>query len=392
MTMRNIVIIGGGAVGSSTAYHLAADPAFKGRITVIERDPTYRIASSSLSCASIRQQFSTPVNVAMSRYGFQFLERAHDLLAVNGEPAEVSLRRQGYLFLAAAEQFDTLREVHAIQREAGADVALLTPGEIKSRFPYMNVDDLAGGSLGLSNEGWFDGPGLLAAYRRKARSLGVTYIPQDATGLTHAGGRVTAVTLADGSTVPCDLLVNAAGPWSARVAAWLGIDLPIRPRKRMVYVFRTPADLPGFPMLIDNSGNFMRPEGPGYICGRSPDDGEPDPDEPPLEMEDAMFQDYVWPALANRVPAVENLRLTGGWAGYYELNLYDFNGFIGPHPATPDVIFATGFSGHGMQHSPATGRGVAELIAHGEFRTLDLSPIATSRLPEGRKVVELGIV
>ena len=387
-----VVIIGGGAVGSSTAYHLARDPEFTGSITVIERDPTYRIASSSLSCASIRQQFSTPVNVAMSRYGFQFLEQAHDLLAVGDDKAEVSLKRQGYLFLAGEDGIATLREVHAIQCAAGDDVALLSPGEIRDRFPYMNVDDLAGGTLGMSSEGWFDGPGLLAAYRRKARALGVTYIAQDATGLTREGDRVTGVMLADGAVVPCDVVVNSAGPWSARVAAWVGIDLPVRPRKRMVYVFKSQADLAGFPMLIDNSGNFLRPEGPGYICGRSPDDGEPDPDEPPLEMEDAMFQDYVWPALAHRVPVLETLKLTGGWAGYYELNLFDFNGFIGPHPGSANMIFATGFSGHGMQHSPATGRGVAELIAHGGFTTLDLSPLATTRLAEGRKVIELGIV
>ena len=387
-----VVIIGGGAVGSSTAYHLARDPEFTGSITVIERDPTYRIASSSLSCASIRQQFSTPVNVAMSRYGFQFLEQAHDLLAVGDDKAEVSLKRQGYLFLAGEDGIATLREVHAIQCAAGADVALLSPREIRDRFPYMNVDDLAGGTLGMSSEGWFDGPGLLAAYRRKARALGVTYIAQDATGLTREGDRVTGVMLADGAVVPCDVVVNSAGPWSARVASWVGIDLPVRPRKRMVYVFKSQADLAGFPMLIDNSGNFLRPEGPGYICGRSPDDGEPDPDEPPLEMEDAMFQDYVWPALAHRVPVLETLKLTGGWAGYYELNLFDFNGFIGPHPGCANMIFATGFSGHGMQHSPATGRGVAELIAHGGFTTLDLSPLATTRLAEGRKVIELGIV
>lgn len=390
--MQNIVIIGGGAVGSSTAYHLARDPAFKGRITVIERDPTYRIASSSLSCASIRQQFSTPVNVAMSRYGFQFLEHAHDLLAVNNEPADIALRRKGYLFLAGPDAIATLRHVHAIQCAAGADVALLSPGEIKARFPHIHVDDLAGGTFGLSHEGWFDGPGLLGAYKRKARALGVTYLAANATGLTMNADRITGVTLADGSTIPCDLAVNSAGPWSYQVAAWLGIDLPVRPRKRMVYVFRTPADLADAPMLIDNSGNFLRPEGPGYICGRSPDDGEPDPDEPPLDMDDTMFHDHVWPALAHRIPALETLKLTGGWAGYYELNLFDFNGFIGPHPACPDMIFATGFSGHGMQHSPATGRGVAELITHGRFTTLDMSVLATARLPEGRRVVELGIV
>jgi glycine/D-amino acid oxidase-like deaminating enzyme len=387
-----VVIIGGGAVGSSAAFHLASDPAFKGEIVVVERDPTYRIASSSLSASSIRQQFSTPVNVAMSQYGFAFLERAAETLAVGDDKAEVGLKRRGYLFLADQAQIGTLRDVHAVQRAAGADVALLGPSELKTRFPWLATDELAGGSLGLSGEGWFDGPGLLAAYRRKARSLGVTYLAQDATGVRRQGDRAAAVILADGSDIACDVAVNAAGPWSARVAAWMGIDLPVRPRKRMIYVFRTPAELPGCPLLIEPGGNFMRPEGAGYICGRSPGEGEPDPDEPPLEVEDAMFQEQVWPGLARWVPALEELRLTGGWAGYYELNLWDYNGFIGPHPGCGNMIFATGFSGHGMQHSPATGRGVAELIAHGGFRSLDLSPLATARLAEGRKVIELGIV
>ncbi len=387
-----VVIIGGGAVGSSTAYHLARDPAFKGEITVIERDPTYCIASSSLSASSIRQQFSTPVNVAMSQYGFAFLRQAGTLLGVNGEDANVTLIDRPYLFLANEAGLATMRETHAVQRAAGADVALLGPGEIGARFPWINTDGVAAGTLGLSGEGWFDGPGLLAAFRRKARALGVTYVAQDATGLVRDGDRVMGVTLADGSTIACDIAVNAAGPWSARVASWAGIDLPVRPRKRMIYVFRIHDPLPGCPLLIDHSGNFMRPEGPGFICGRSPGEGEPDPDEPPLEVEDAMFMDYVWPALAARVPALETLRQTGSWAGYYELNLWDYNGFVGPHPACPNLVMATGFSGHGMQHSPATGRGVAELVAHGGFTTLDLSPLATTRLAQGRKVIELGIV
>ncbi len=387
-----VVIIGGGAVGSSTAYHLARDPGFTGKITVIERDPTYRIASSSLSASSIRQQFSTPVNVAMSQYGFGFLREAGSLLAVNGEDANVTLIDRPYLFLANPAGLERMRETHAVQRAAGADVALLGPGEIKVRFPWINTDGVAAGTLGLSGEGWFDGPGLLAALRRKARALGVTYVTQDATGLVRDRDRAAGVVLADGSTIPCDMAVNAAGPWSARVASWAGIDLPVRPRKRMIYVFRIHDALPGCPLMIDHSGNFMRPEGPGFICGRSPGEGEPDPDEPPLEVEDAMFMDHVWPALAARVPALETLKRTGGWAGYYELNLWDYNGFIGPHPACPNLIMATGFSGHGIQHSPATGRGVAELVAHGGFTTLDLSPLATARLAEGRKVIELGIV
>lgn len=387
-----VVIIGGGAVGSSTAYHLAAYPAFRGEITVIERDPTYRIASSSLSLASIRQQFSTPVCIRMSQYGRRFLEDGAELLAVDGDRPALGYRQHGYLFMASAAGVDVLRENHAVQTAEGADISLLTPAEIAARFPWMSTDGLALGAWGNSGEGWFDGPALLAAFRRKARSLGVIYIAQDATGLVLRGGRVVAVRLGDGSEIACDVAVNAGGPWSARVAGFAGIDLPIRPRKRMIYVIQCRTPLPGAGLMIDPSGIFFRPEGAGYLCGRSPWPGEPDPDEPPLEVEDWMFTDSVWPTLAQRVPAFEEIRRAGEWAGYYEYNTFDQNGVIGAHPDCPNLIHAAGFSGHGIQHSPATGRGVAELIAHGGFTTLDLGPLGFGRIIRGQPLVEKNIV
>jgi FAD-dependent oxidoreductase domain-containing protein 1 len=390
--MRNIVIIGGGAVGSSTAYHLASHPAFRGTITVVERDPTYRIASSSLSASSIRQQFSTPLNIAMSRFGFEFLSNGADRLAVDGDRPALGLRHSGYLFMASAAGLPTLQQNHAIQRAEGADVALLSAAEITARFPWIRTDGVAAASLGLSNEGWFDGPALLAAFRRKARSLGVTYVAQEAVGLVRAGDRVTAVRLAGGAELACDTAVNAAGPWSARVARWAGIDLPVRPRKRMVFVIACRTPLPGCPMVIEPGGVCMRPEGAYYLCCRSPGPDEPDPDEPPLEVDESMFHDLIWPVLAERIPALEELKLTSSWAGYYEMNLFDHNGIVGPHPAVPNLIHATGFSGHGIQHSPATGRGVAELIAEGGYTTLDLSPLACDRLIEGRPLIEQAIL
>lgn len=390
--MRQIVIIGGGAVGSSIAYHLASHRKFDGRITVVERDPTYRIASSSLSASSIRQQFSTPLNIAMSRYGFEFLQEGGERLAVDGDRPALGLCHSGYLFMASEAGLPVLHANHAVQRQEGADVALLTPAELVARFPWIRADGVAAASLGLSREGWFDGPALLAAFRRKARSLGVTYIAQEAVGFARAGDRISAVRLTGGAEVPCDIVVNAAGPWSARVAGWVGIDLPVRPKKRMVFVIACKTPLPGCPMVIDPSGICMRPEGAYYLCCRSPGEDEPDPDEPPLEVEETMFTALMWPILAARIPALEELKLASSWAGYYEMNVFDHNGVVGPHPAMPNLIFATGFSGHGIQHSPATGRGVAELIAEGGYTSLDLSPLGCERLVEGRKLVEQAIL
>lgn len=394
MTSQRIVIIGGGAVGSSIAYHLASRPGLAARVTVIERDPAYKRASSALSASSIRQQFSTPLNIAMSQFGLSFLRRCGDLLAVDGDRPDVALREPGYLFLASEAGLPVLRANHVIQITARADVALLDPPALRARFPWLSTDGVAAGALGLTGEGWFNGPALLAAFRRKARALGVTYLGREAAGFARTGERVTGVVLDDGAVVPCDVAVNAAGPWSARVAAWLGIDLPVRARKRMIYVLDCRETLPGCPLLIDPSGIFVRPEGARFITGRSPDSdaGEADPDEPPLTVDEAMFFDIIWPVLAARVPALQAVRLTGSWAGYYELNLFDANGVVGPHPSVPNVIFATGFSGHGIQHSPATGRGVAELIADGAYVTLDLSPLAFTRIVEGRKLVERNVV
>ncbi len=387
-----VVIIGGGAVGSSAAYHLARDPAFKGSITVVERDPTYRIASSSLSASSIRQQFSTPVCIRMSQYGRAFLEQGAELLAVDGDRPALGYRERGYLFLASEAGVDVLRENHAAQCAEGADVSLLTPAEIVARWPWMSAEGVALGAWGNSGEGWFDGPALLAALRRKARALGVSYVAQDACGLVLRGGRVASVRLADGSELACDVAVNAGGPWSARVAGFAGIELPVRARKRMIYVFRCAAPIADSGLVIDPEGIFFRPEGAGFICGRSPGEGEPDPDEPPLEVEEEMFLDRVWPVLARRVPAFAELRRTGEWAGYYEYNTFDQNGVVGAHPDCPNLIHAAGFSGHGIQHSPATGRGVAELVAHGRFTTLDLSPLGFGRILRGEPLVERNIV
>ncbi len=390
--MRRVVIIGGGAIGSSIAFHLATHPLFAGTVTVIERDPSYARASSALSASSIRVQFSTLVNIALSQFGLDFIKRAATTLAVADDRPVLGLREPGYLTAVPESGVAALRRNHAVQREAGADVVLLSPVELAATFPWLATDGIALGALGLSGEGWFNGPGLLAALRAKARSLGVTYLAREVTGLVERQGTFRGVTLEDGSVVEADTVVNAAGAWAARVAGWAGLDLPIRPRRRMVFTFACRAALPGFPMLIDPTGLWVRPEGAGFIAGLSPAEGEADPDEPPLEIDEAQFHDRIWPILAARVPAFEELRLTGGWAGYYDMNLFDQNGVVGAHPGAPSLLHAAGFSGHGMQHAPGIGRGMAELIAEGGFTGLDLSPLSIARLARGETLLERCVI
>lgn len=387
-----VVIVGGGAIGSSTAYHLATNPDSHGEITVVERDPSYARASSMLSASGIRQQFSTPVSIKMSQYGLPFILNAPKALAVDGEGPNLAFKEHGYLFLASDSGEAVLRENHALQTAEGADIELLAPDALKAKFPWINTEGLALAAFGRTGEGSFDGPGMLAALRRKARALGVRYVAEECSGFVRNGDKVTGVKLGNGEVLDCDTAVVSAGAWSGKVASYLGIDLPIIPRKRMVYVVSCRDPLPGCPLVIDPTGNWMRQEGQLFLCGRSPDEGEPDPDEPPLVVTEDMFHDYVWPALAHRVPAFEAIKISSSWAGYYDLNLFDHNGVVGIHPAAPNVVFAAGFSGHGMQHSPASGRGAAELVAYGAYATLDLSPLGWQRLLDNTPMWEKNVV
>ncbi len=392
MAKQEVVIIGGGAVGSAIACFILGDPAFTGTVKVIERDPAYARSSSALSASSIRQQFSTPVNVELSRFGIGFLRRIGEALCVDGERPDVGLREQGYLFLASPAGAAVMIENHRLQTSLGADIALYAPGALQARFPWLSTEGLALGSLGLTGEGWFDGYSLLQALRRKARSLGADYLAAEAVGFDRKGSRIGSVLLKDASSLNCDTVVNAAGPWAREPAAWLGIDLPVRARRRCVFVVSCPTPITNAPLVIDPSGVYFRPEGAGqFICGTSPDPGD-DPDDLPLEVDHAVFESAIWPCLAARVPAFEALRQTSAWAGYYEYNTFDCNGIVGYHPQVRNLIFANGFSGHGLQQSPGVGRGVAELIVHGAYRTLDLEPLAFERIAANRPLLERNVV
>jgi FAD-dependent oxidoreductase domain-containing protein 1 len=387
---QKIVIAGGGVIGSAIAYFLASHPRFAGEVTVIERDPSYAQASSALSASSIRQQFSQPVNIAVSQFGIEFLRNIEQHLAVDGSVPDIGLTERGYLYLATDAGAATLRENHATQRAMGVEVALLEPAQLRQRFPWLNVDDLALGSLGLAGEGWFDGYGLLMAFKQKARSLGVQYVKAEATGFVHSAGRVTAVALQGGAQLPCDWAVNAAGAWARPLMAGTGLDLPVYGRRRCVYAFASPAKTPDCPLVIDTSGLWFRPEGDIWICGLPPAEDNDDNDAP-LDVDYELF-DQAWLTLAHRVPGFEALRLQRAWAGYYEYNTLDHNALLGPHPALPNLLLANGFSGHGLQQSPAVGRGLAEWICEGAYTSLDLAPLAAGRLLRGEALVEKNVI
>jgi len=387
----DVVIVGGAVMGSAIAYFLAATADFDGTALVVERDPGYAGCSTALSAGSIRQQFSTPENIEMSKFGAAFLKKVGDHLAVDGEAPRIDFQERGYLFLAGPAGMEVLQRNHDIQRAHDCAVALLTPAELTDRFPWLNVDGLGGGSLGLANEGWFDPYSLLQAFRRKARALGVDYAADEVVGLDVADGRVVAARLAAGGRVACGAVVNAAGPRAAAVAALAGLDLPVRPRKRCVFVFDCRAQLPAHPLLINNDGVYCRPEGAGYICGVSPPPDR-DPDCLDYEVDYGLFEDIVWPSLAHRVPAFEAIKPGRAWAGHYAYNTFDQNAILGTHPMVGNFHFANGFTGHGLQQSPAVGRATMERIVYGGYRSLDLSRLDYGRIAAGAPVVEENVV
>jgi sarcosine oxidase len=388
----DVVIVGGAIMGSAVATFLAARDDFDGRIVVVERDPSYRTSSTTLSAASIRQQFSTPLNVRISQFGIELIREPGRFLATPDDPSpQIDFVEGGYLFLATDAGRATLEANHALQAELGVDVVLLDPADLQRRFDWLRVDDLSGGSLGRSGEGWFDAAALLGAFRRRARQLGVEYRTGEVTGIDRDADRVRGVVLADGGRIAADWIVDAAGPRGAQVARMAGLELGVESRKRYVYHFASPGRVTS-PLLVDTSGVYMRPEGHAYIAGYAPRHDEPDPQTDDLRVDRRPFEEHVWPALAHRVPAFEHLRLLDAWAGHYEVHTLDHNAVIGPHPDLGGFLFANGFSGHGLQQAPAVGRGLAEWIATGRYETLDLSPLGYERVLRGEPILELNVV
>jgi len=396
----HVVIVGGGVMGSATAWFLAHQHGV--RVTVLERDASYARASSALSVCAIRQQFSTAINVQLSQQSLLFYRDIGHALAVGDDRPSIGLVEPGYLYLAAtSEGADVLRAQQALQQAHQVHTAHLDPATLRTTFPWLHADDLVLGSLGrstpTSGEGWFDGYAALQAFRRAAVAAGVAFLEDEAVGVQRAGPdgdlAVTAVRTARGATVPCDALVVAAGAWSARVADWLDVTLPVRARKRDVFAFEALADLRDAPLVIDPTGVWFRPEAQRgrFLCG-APPRGR-DADDVPLEQVDhALFDEVIWPVLAARVPAFDALRVTAQWAGYYEMNTFDHNGLVGPLPGVSNAFTACGFSGHGLQQAPAVGRALAERIATGAYRTLDLAPLGVDRVFANRPLLERNVI
>jgi glycine/D-amino acid oxidase-like deaminating enzyme len=391
MDKPDVLIVGGAAVGSSAAFFLAAQPDFQGKVLVLEQDFSYEKCATTLSAASIRHQFSTPENIRLSQFGSHFLKNIADYLSVDGEVPQVSFHERGYLFLATVCGQDILQSNHRVQKAEGVDVDLLTPQQLKARYDWMNMDDLVAGSLGNAGEGWLDAYSLMRGLRRKAIALGVVYKQAKLVKLNREGHRIVSATLSDGTTVACGTVINTAGTGATALAQTAGIVLPVEARKRSIFYFISSAKLPGCPMVIEPTGAYFRPEGEGFICGVAPSPDN-DPECFDFEVQHQLFDDVLWPTLAARVPGFEALRVQRSWAGHYDMNVMDHNLILGAHPEVENLLFANGFSGHGLQQSPAVGRALSELVTYGGFRTLDLQAFGWDRVLKNQPLFEINIV
>lgn len=389
MAKYDIVIIGGAIMGASLAYYLRKE-GFSGSLAVIERDPNFTHSATTLSAASIRQQFSQPENIRLSRFTLDLFRR---LKQEFGDEADIGFREGGYLILATEEGLPVLQANHDVQLAEGADIVLEDAATLVKRFPWLSGEGVAAGAYGVSGEGWFDAHAYLHLFRKALRGMKVDLVTASVTAIGRQGDRIASVTLDNGKTLEAGLVVNAAGPNAGRVAALAGIELPVEPRKRNVFVFEARERYEDMPLLVDPSGIYVRPEGSVYITGGAEDEaGEQAADPTDFEPDWSLFENEIWPVLATRIPAFEAIRMTRAWVGHYDYNVLDQNAVIGPHPQVANFIFANGFSGHGLQQAPAAGKALAELMVHGAYRTIDCRAFSYERIVEGRVFRELNVI
>jgi len=378
-------------MGSAVACSLAMQPGFGGKVVVIERDTSYRGAATSLSASSIRQQFSAPINIAISQFGYDFLCNVQRYLAVDEEPIDVGLVKRSYLYLATQAGARALQQSVEAQVRSSVDARFMDPEQLKQTFPWIDTTSIAGAAITGSGEGWFDAYALLQAFKRRARASGVEYLSDEATSIVQRGASEVEVRLQSGETLNAEWCVIAAGTRAPAFAAANGFEIPVTARKRCVFVFKCRETLPGCPLVIDPSGLWFRPEGDRFICGIPP------PLDAPVAVDDFevdhnLFEELLWPLLAQRVPAFESIACVGAWAGHYDYNAFDQNAFIGPLPGKPRLLIASGFSGHGLQQAPGVGRALAEWIVHGRYVSLDLTPLSCDRLLRNEPLVEANVI
>ena len=384
----DVAIIGGGAIGAAVAYYLKTmDPNVS--VTVIERDPTYAIASTPRASGGVRRLFSLPENIALSNYSIPFFETFADTMAVNGTRAEIGFKKGGYIFIVPPSSIDMLKANYDTELAMGCNVVWMTPDEIKHKFPSMYVGDL-GAAVHSPDDGWLDPYAVLMGFRKKAQSLGAVFVAEDITGMERHGASVTAAICASGQRIEAGSFVNAAGAWAKEICTMLGFKAPIEPLRRFEHYFECEEEIEPLPYLKDPERLAFRPEGKGY-SGGVPTLAEPRGYN--MEADHDYFENVVWPALAHRFPKFERTKCKSTLPGLYDQNDLDGNVIIGPGAdGLGNFHMLAGFSGHGLMHAPGCGLAMAELILKGRYETIDLTRFGWQRVADGLPLRERGII
>ncbi|APG87943.1 glycine/D-amino acid oxidases (deaminating) (plasmid) [Sinorhizobium americanum CCGM7] len=390
----DVVIIGGATMGACSAWFLASNPDFKGKVLVIEPDPTFSKAQTGASNNCMRQQFANPINVRIGQFAAEFVKNFRGELG--GDPAvpELAIRNFGYLYLSDNPGLTAvLARDQKVQAENGAGTRMVSRLEIAEAYPFYRLDDIEAGSLNTRDEGYYNAPLMVEWLIRKSIERGVDYVRNSVISIGREGDRVTSVTLETGEIITAGHIVNAAGTRAGQVAAMAGLKLDIQPKRRYTFIFRArnPLDR-DLPLTIDPTGVHFRQFGDDYLVGSPPmgDDATVGFDD--FTAEEGIWEKKVHPILSNRIPQFRDVEIVDFWMGHYDFNTFDYNVVIGPHDAVSNFHFTNGSSGHGSQQGPAVGRGVAEQIIYGGFRSLDLTPFLYTRFAKGERVIERAVI
>ena len=392
----DVIIIGGAIMGSSTAWFLSQNPDFNGTILVVEKDQKYEFCSTAHTTSCIRQQFSTKLNVKISQFAANFINNFQEYMDNDIGVPKLAIKSFGYMYLAADEDFaENLKSNQKVQAAAGAATELLTPDEIKSRYPFYNVEDIKLGSINLVNEGYWDSITVFEWMKSKAQENGVEYIENEVIAITKnkSEDRIISIKLNSGETVYGGKFVNATGPRAAVISKMAGINIPVEPRKRYSWIFKAENPLDrDLPLTIDPSGFHVRENGGGTYQAGGHGVYDPAVNFDDFIMDNDLWENTVWPILFNRIPQFDSLKLVSQWAGHYAMNTLDQNAIIGPHTEVKNFMFLNGFSGHGTQQAPAMGRGMGEYLVYGKYKTLDLTPFHFDRIGKGSSIIEKAVI
>ena len=382
----DVIIAGGAVMGTSTALALRrADPSL--RVVVVEPDPTYAEAATLKASGGVRQLFTQPENILLSQYTLHVLNDLAAELGAPGRDLYVGWQQNGYLFLAAPAEIDIMREHFDLWTRYGIGVEWLTADVLQERYPVLDCGDL-GAAVLSPDDGWLDPASFLRLIRTVATDEGTVYVTDRVVNIRLLPGSA-GVELESGRAITADVVVNAAGCWAPELSRSVGMPVPVEPMRRYHHHVVGLQPFDRMPFIKDSSGLAIQALSPGLLVGLVDFSARGGFDAP---IDSHYFESVVWAPLANRIPSLEQCKVTYTGTGFYDQNRLDGNAILGNWPGHIDQYYvATGFSGHGLMHALGMGRGLAELIVHGGYQTIDLSRFGYQRVVEGAGVAERGI-